>query len=220
MDKTIQEVLDEAEKQGIDENKLDDLMMAQEIKHIRRNGITFLKSDYFDEALYGIKEKVIIKYSLFDLSYIKVYTLKGEFLCKAQRVTSTHPLAYQMGEIEDVEDYKQKIEKQAKLRRKTIKAVKEHFNINDMDLLESELIKDFNKKEEVLTQKNTPIKKTSKVPKQQIEPKIKSSIVARPIFKNSYERYEWHMQNGCIGNDDRKWFSEYIKSDEYKEIYS
>ena len=92
MDKTIQEVLDEAEKQGIDENKLDDLMMAQEIKHIGRNGITFLKSDYFDEALYGIKEKVIIKYSLFDLSYIKVYTLKGEFLCKAQRVTSTHLL--------------------------------------------------------------------------------------------------------------------------------
>lgn len=219
-DKTIQEVLDEAEKQGIDENKLDDLMMAQEIKHIGRNGITFLKSDYFDEALYGIKEKVIIKYSLFDLSYIKVYTLKGEFLCKAQRVTSTHPLAYQMGEIKDVEDYKQKIEKQAKLRRKTIKAIKEHFNINDMDLLESELIKDFNKKEEVLTQTNIQMKKVLKAPKQQIEPKIKSSIVARPIFKNSYERYEWHMQNGCIGNDDRKWLSEYIKSDEYKEIYS
>ena len=125
-----------------------------------------------------------------------------------------------MGEIKDVEDYKQKIEKQAKLRRKTIKAIKEHFNINDIDLLESELIKDFNKKEEVLTQTNIPIKKTLKAPKQQIEPKIKSSIVARPIFKNSYERYEWHMQNGCIGNDDRKWLSEYIKSDEYKEIYS
>ena len=213
-------MLDEAEKQGIDENKLDDLMMAQEIKHIGRNGITFLKSDYFDEALYEIKKKVIIKYSLFDLSYIKVYTLKGEFLCKAQRVTSTHPLAYQIGEIKDVEDYKQKIEKQAKLRRKTIKAIKEHFNINNIDLLESELIKDFNKKEEVLTQTNIPIKKTLKAPKQQIEPKIKSSIAARPIFKSSYERYEWHMQNGCIGNDDRKWLSEYIKSDEYKEIYS
>lgn len=178
-DKTIQEVLDEAEKQGIDENKLDDLIMTQEF-----------------------------------------ITLKGEFLCKAQRVTSTHPLAYQMGEIKDVEDYKQKIEKQAKLRRKTIKAIKEHFNINDMDLLESELIKDFNKKEEVLTQTNIPIKKALKAPKQQIEPKIKSSIAARPIFKSSYERYEWHMQNGCIGNNDRKWLSEYIKSDEYKEIYS
>lgn len=97
--KTIKEVLDEIKKQNIDEKNLDDLMMAQEIKTIGRNGIRFLKADYFDEELYGIKEKAIIKYSLFDLSYIKVYSLKGEFICKANRVTETHPLATQMGDI-------------------------------------------------------------------------------------------------------------------------
>ena len=102
--KTIQEVIDETEKQNIDENILDDLMMAQEIKSIGRNGIRFLKSDYFDEALYGIKEKTLIKYSLFDLSYIKVYSMKGEFICKAYRVTETHPLATQMGDIKDIEE--------------------------------------------------------------------------------------------------------------------
>lgn len=176
--KTIQEVINETEKQNIDERQLDDLMMGTVIKNIGRNGIRFLKADYFDEALYGIKEKTIIKYSLFDLSYIKVFTLKGEFICKANRVTETHPLAYQMGKIKDIEDYKQKIEKQSKLRRKTIKAVKEHFNIDDIDLIEKELL--------------------------EIEPKIKTSIVARPIFKNNYERYEWHMQNGCICQEDRK----------------
>ena len=37
-DKIIQEVLNEIEKQNIDENSLDDLMMAQEIKSIGRNG--------------------------------------------------------------------------------------------------------------------------------------------------------------------------------------
>ena len=115
-------------------------MMAQEIKNIGRNGIRFLKADYFDEALYGLKEKAIIKYSLFDLSYIKVYSTKGEFICKADRVTSTHPLAMQMGDIKDIEDYKHKIEKQAKLRRKTIKAVKEHFKLSDIDLIEKELM--------------------------------------------------------------------------------
>jgi len=97
--KTIKEVLEEVEKQNIIESNLDDLMMAMEIKNIGRNGIRFLKADYFDEALYGIKEKAIIKYSLFDLSYIKVYSLKGEFICKANRVTSTHPLANQMLEL-------------------------------------------------------------------------------------------------------------------------
>ena len=49
--------------------------------------------------------------------------MKGEFICKAYRVTETHPLAHQMGDINDIEDYKQKIEKQHKLRKKTIKAV-------------------------------------------------------------------------------------------------
>ena len=44
--------------------------------------------------------------------------------------------------------------------------------------------------------------------------------LARPIFKSAYERYEWHMQNGCICQEDRTWLANYIKSDEYKEIYS
>ena len=215
--KTIQEVIDETTKQNIDENELDDLMMAQEIKSIGRNGIRFLKADYFDEALYGIKEKTIIKYSLFDLSYIKVYSMKGEFICRANRVTETHPLAMQMGDIKDIEDYKQKIEKQQKLRRKTIKAVKEHFNLEDMDYLEKELMHN------IRTPEPEPLKEITIIPKpkqeQKFEPKVKTSIVARPIFKSAYERYEWHMQNGCICPEDRTWLTNYIKSDEYKEIY-
>ena len=215
-DQTIAEVLSEIEKQNIDENTLDDLMMAQEIKSIGRNGIRFLKADYFDEALYGINEKTIIKYSLFDLSYIKVYSLKGEFLCRANRVTPTHPLAAQMGDIKDVEDYKQKIEKQAKLRRKTIKAVKEHFNINDLDILEKELISGLNFDDFYTPEDESP---QTDEKNQKFIPNIRTSVVARPIFKSNFERYEWHMQNGCITPEDRKWLKGYINSDEYNEIY-
>src|SRR5574344_782129 len=138
--KTIAQMLDLIPKQNICEEKLDDLMLAQEIKHIGRNGIRFLKADYFNDELYGIREKAIIKYNLSDLSTIKVFTLKGEYICKAKRVTETHPLANQMGDIKDIEDYKHKIEKQVKLRRKTIKAVKEHFKIEDINLIEKELM--------------------------------------------------------------------------------
>ena len=217
LDKTIQEVINETKRQNINESDLDDLMMAQEIKSIGRNGIRFLKFDYFDEALYGLKEKVIIKYSLFDLSCIKVYSFKGEFICRADRVTSTHPLAYQMGDIKDIEDYKQKIEKQAKLRRKTIKAVKEHFNLNDIDLIEKELIEIPNEKEELI--EVTLKQEDEKDVTREFTPKIKTSIVCRPTFVNNYERYEWHMQNGCINQEDREWLTNYIKSSEYKTIY-
>lgn len=212
---TIQEALDSIDKQKINEAELDDLMMAQDIKHIGRNGIRFLKSDYFDDALYGIREKVIIKYSLFDLSYIKVYSIKGEYLCKANRVTSTHPLAHYFGDIKDIEDYKQKITKQHKLRNKTLKAVKEHFGANDIELFEKELSSIPAIEEKVIEVKKI---ENSKQPK--INQKKEEEIpILRPIFKNNFERYEWHLKKGCQSQADRNWFKEFKNTNEYKEIY-
>ena len=49
------------------------------IKHIGTNGIRFLKADYFNDALYGIREKCVVKYNLNDLSYIKIYSIKVNF---------------------------------------------------------------------------------------------------------------------------------------------
>jgi putative transposase len=214
--KTIQEVLDSIPKQNICEEKLDDLMMAQEVKHIGRNGIRFLKADYFNDELYGIREKAIIKYNLSDLSYIKVYSVKGEFLCRAERVTATHPLAYQMGDIKDIEDYKQKIKKQNQLRNKTMKAVKAHFALEDIELIKTNLI------ENTLVDNNSVIKADILKPEKIKKEKPTETFVnnrPRPLFKDNYERYEWHMKNGCTSTDDRRWFEEYIKSEEYKNIY-
>ena len=214
--KTIQEMLDSIPKQKIIESELDDLMMAQEVKHIGRNGIRFLKSDYFNDVLYGIKEKAIIKYSLSDLSYIKVYSIKGEFLCRADRVTGTHPLAYHMGDIKDIEDYKRKITKQKQLRNKTIKAIKEHFSLEDIDLIKDKLLE-----AEVIETPALEVKEeivAGDVPQhEEIENYVQNR--KRPLFKENYERYEWHMKYGCIGTEDRQWLSNYIKSEEYKTLY-
>lgn len=110
-DKTIAGVLESRKQQNVDINLLDDLMLATEVKTIQRNGIRFLNCDYFDERLYGFKSKVLIKYNLFDLTSIKVFTTKGEYLCTAGRVTETHPMAKLLGTVTDFEDYKQKIVK-------------------------------------------------------------------------------------------------------------
>ncbi len=209
--KTVAEVLAEAQtEQSIDEQELDDLMMAQEVKNIGRNGIRFLKSDYFDDTLYGLRDKAIIKYSLFDLSYIKVYSLKGEFLCKAQRVMPTHPMAKHLGDIKDMEDYKQKIVKQKKLRNKTIKAFKQYFNKEDLYMIEKELVKNT----EVVDMPEAKPESPKLIPK--IKP---GQVLSRPIFKSKFERYEWHLKNGCIDKEDKKWFEEYKKSSEFAEIY-
>lgn len=205
--KTIGEVLGTVKKQNIDESKLDDLMMAQEIKTIGRNGIRFLKSDYYDDTLYGIRDKALIKYSLFDLSRIKVYSTKGEYLCTANRVMATHPMAQHLGDVKDMEDFKQKITKQKQLKRKTLNAVKEFYNLDDTKEIEKEL--------ELMSQK--PI---DEIPKLVDNVKIRANAdLARPIFSNMFERYEWHLKNGCITAEDEKWMECYKMTDEYQMIY-
>ena len=214
--KTIAQMLATIQKQNIDELQLDDLMMDTVVKHIGRNGIRFLKADYFNDALYGIRGKCVVKYSLNDLSYIKIYSMKGEFLCRADRVTATHPLAHLMGEIKDIEDYKQKIRKQKQLQNKTLKAVKQHFSLEDIDLIKSKLI------EAEIDIEEIPVIEKQEVKKEKVKVKEPENYVQnrkRPIFKDNYERYEWHMKNGCIGNEDRQWLSEYIRSEEFKIIY-
>ena len=191
-DKTIAEVLSERKRQNIDINMLDDLMLATEVKTIQRNGIRFLNCDYFDERLYGFKSKVLIKYNLFDLTKIKVFTPKGEYLCTAERVTETHPMAKLLGNVKDYEDYKQKIVKQRQLKKKTVESVKKYLEVEDIKLLETQM-------EPVEIQ--TPFKSDSKR--------------VQTLFKNNSEKYEYLVAN----DPNNSWIAEFKKTKEYKLLY-
>lgn len=194
-DKTIAEVLENRKRQNIDINLLDDLMLATEVKTIQRNGIRFLNCDYFDERLYGLKSKVLIKYNLFDLTSIKVYTTKGEYLCTAQRVTETHPMAKLLGTVTDFEDYKQKIVKQRKLHKKTINSVKEYLSNDEVKYLETKMLEE----------------NSSSI---QTEFKVRSKGVQK-IFKNNSEKYEYLIKN----NPDDKWIENFKQTKEYQLLY-
>lgn len=206
--RSIKEKLDSIERQAINPRELDDLMLAQEIKTIASQGIRFLKADYYNDALYGLRQKVIIKYSLFDLSYINVYTTSCKFLCRADRITLTHPLAHYTGEVKDIEDYKQKIQKQKQLKNKTIKACKEFLNIEDLEILEYTLEE---KEEEILPLSTVPKIEVKKEKPEKYNPAVK------PLFKTSRERYEYLMKHGCTCNEDRIWLKTYKESKEYKQ---
>ena len=194
-DKTIAEVLESRKRQNIDINLLDDLMLATEVKTIQRNGIRFLNCDYFDERLYGFKSKVLIKYNFFDLTNIKVYTTKWEYLCTAERVTETHPMAKLLGSVTDFEDYKQKIVKQRKLHKKTINAVKSYLSEDETKFLETNM----------LEENSNPV---------QTEFKERSKCVQK-IFKNNLEKYEYLIKN----NPNDKWIEKFKQTKEYKLLY-
>ena len=189
---TIAEVLENRKKQNIDKSLLDDLMLATEVKTIQRNGVRFLNCDYFDERLYGLRGKVLVKYNLFDLTNVKIFTPKGEYLCTAERVTETHPMAKILGTVEDLEDYKQKIQKQQKLRRKTINSVKQYLSNEEVKFIEQKMDE----------------------PKE-VEFKPHSNSL-QTLFKNNSEKYEYLIKN----DPNNPWISEFKKTKEYELLYA
>lgn len=195
-DKTVAEVLEERKRQNIDINTLDDLMLATEVKTIQRNGIRFLNCDYFDERLYGFKSKVIIKYNLFDLTSIKVYTPKGEYLCTAERVTETHPMAKLLGDVKDYEDYKQKIVRQRQLKKKTIDSVKKYLQFEDIKLLETQVGQ---------SDSHLPLQSPFKTDSKRVQ----------TLFKNNSEKYEYLIKN----DPNNSWITEFKNTKEYKLLY-
>ena len=204
---TIAEVLENRKKQNIDTSLLDDLMLATEVKTIQRNGVRFLNCDYFDERLYGLRGKVLVKYNLFDLTNVKVYTPKGEYLCTAERVTETHPMAKILGTVEDLEDYKQKIQKQQKLKRKTINSVKKLLTNDEIKLIEAR-----SNQEELENSNN--FQKEFK-PRSNGVQKINNGEKSLPIFKNNSEKFEYLIKH----NPSDTWIAEFKQTKEYKLLY-
>ena len=193
--KTIAEVLEERKRQNINPDTLDDLMLATEVKTIQRNGVRFLGCDYFDERLYGFKSKVLIKYNLFDLTKIKVFTPKGEYLCTAERVTETNPMAKLLGDVKDYEDYKQKIVRQKQLKKKTVNAVKNYFSTEEIKYLETKM------DEEISPPVQTSFKESSKA--------------VQALFKNNSQKYEYLIKH----DPTNPWIGEFKQTKEYRLLY-
>ena len=209
--KTIQEMLDSVQKQNINPQVLDDLMMKTECRTINRHGITFLNMHYRSEAIIGIRDKVNIRYSLFDLSKIHVYSTKGEFLCIAHRVQKVHPMAGVLGTVKEMEEYKYQYQKQQQLKHRLIKQVKKTFPKEEIQLLEieAEPVLEIEELEQQIEEK--PKKERKRTPREQ--------QMNRPFFNSNYEKFEWLMSNGTTNQEDRKWLVSYMKSDEYINIY-
>ncbi len=208
--KSIQEMLNGVQKQDIDKNILNDLMMKTEVRTINKHGITFLGLHYRSEILLDLRESVFIRYSLFDLSKIHVYSMKGEFLCVARQVEKVHPMANHLGTVHDMEEFKQKIQKQKRQLNKAKKEFIKYFPKEKAEVLEIETpqesiieLEQFEPKETICERKLTP----------------REIQMNRPFFNSDYEKFEWLMSNGTTNQEDRKWLVNYMRSDEYINLY-
>ena len=208
---TIKEVLNTVQRQDIDKNILNDLMMKTEARTINKHGITFLNMHYRSDVILDLRDKVYIRDSLFDLSKIYVYSTKGEFLCIAHRVQKVHPMANVLGSVKDIEEYKQAYKKQQKQFNKAKKEFLKYFPQDREEVLENEPEDTIIEVE----QKNEIKEKT----KRERKLTLREQQMNRPFFNSNSEKYEWLMNNGCANPEDRKWITNFIRSDEYLNLY-
>lgn len=207
--KTIGEVLESGKCcSGVNISKLDDLMMVTEIKRIGRNGIRFLKSDYYDESLYGLRTHVVIKYSLFDLSQIKVYSTNGKFLCIAKRLEPINPLANHIGDAKDMEELKQRLKQQKQLEKQTVKSY-----ISEIKKTQK-LLPVFDNHDDYDEFKSLEDKKLAVSVMNDAEQKENNII-----FTNNYERYEYLKCKDKLSAEEIEWLNSYENSEEYRLIY-
>src|SRR5574344_700352 len=206
--KTIKECLNSVQKQNINVQRLDDLMMKTEGRTINKHGITFLNMHYRSEAILGIRDKVNIRYSLFDLSKVNVYSKKGEFLCVAHRVQKVHPMARVLGTVKDMEEYKYQYEKQQKNKNRLVKQIKKTFPKEELQVLDivpepTLEIEQFEPEKMAREHKLTPREKQ----------------MNKPMFDSDFEKYERLINNGCPNPEDSKWLADSIRRSEYNNLY-
>ena len=116
--KTIGEVFNEGRGDGVDPDLLNDLMMVQAIRTVGRNGIRLFSQWYYSEELTGLKDDVVVKYSLTDIFKVKIYSQKSEFICTAEAIEEIHPMAEYLGTAKDVYSYKRALKAKKKIEQK------------------------------------------------------------------------------------------------------
>ncbi len=191
---------------GVDEKELRHLMMSMDIKTINRNGVKFMGRNYYDEALYGRKHRVRIKYDLEDLSSILIYEPDGaKLICKAEPLKPVHPMAI-LGTKDDMAHLKEGIKRNRALMAGTKKAARE-FVANAPDLIElpETLTPALSQRERGKTEAALPLTRAeaehieaeaSKMKVLELKPKEPD-----PILDGIWERYEKLLERECQGEE-------------------
>lgn len=123
-DMTINEYATKHKGNGVNPDLLDELMMSSVIRTARRNTIKLFNQEYETTALYGKTGKFVVKYSYFDISKIKIYSLKGEYIGEAKAVQSIKPFAKYSDNPSDLYHLKMELKKQKEQLKTSINRTK------------------------------------------------------------------------------------------------
>jgi len=238
------EIFETGKGPGVDPAELVYLMMPREIKRITRNGIDLFGCYWFNEALYGLRDHVVVKYSLSDLS--KIYCFHdNEFLCTLEPRPKTHPMASESGTPKDMEDVKRMIAQKRNLKKQTVKLYK-MLGRKAESLPWKEIVQEIpdviETIEKIEAEKPRPkmispfIDEPEISIKEEDQPPDKKEVIIDPrsglsrpgdgsIFEVELQRYDWYWDiekkmPGILNDADWEWIKEYEASEQWRRIYS
>lgn len=119
-------------------------------------------------------------------------------------------MANVLGTVKDMEEYKQQYQKQQRQFKKAKKEFLKYFPTEKAEVLEIEGVN-----EEPMIEIEAVIEK----PKRERKLTPREQQMNKPIFTSNYEKYEWLMTHGTTNPDERKWLADYMRSDEYYNLY-
>jgi putative transposase len=199
---------------GVDPKPLCFLMMKAEVKGIRRKRLTFDGFDWEGECLYGIKSRVIVKYSLSDWNQMYVYDLKEQFLGTVEPVDYTGPRDYAAAKriIAERRSLLRRTRRCSSMAKEASPEVIDLISRKNPDMLEYIMA------EEAKKPKATNISPFIDTPAEtdtRLVPAASGQTEApaeakRPWFYNDYDKHDWLIAHPEENTDpDRQWDEEF-----------
>jgi putative transposase len=235
--KTIGEIFNGGKGPGVDVAALDDLMLAHEVKTIGPRGIRFLNADYYDDALFGLREKAIVKYSIADLTSVRVYDMEGHPLCTAKRFDAVDGFAAQLGSAKDLAEVRHLQNKQKSLMKATMRVAmetKELLHEQKKALPWADIIEAVPRVVERLEKANIELPAyKEQIPEEAVRhepalltgaqpdametpvppPSVEKPV--RPSFHSDTDKYLWLAEHGPEEGDE-EWIEGFKASDSYR----
>jgi putative transposase len=236
---TRQQVFDAGRGPGVDMESLNYLMLSMEARNIGRNGIRFLGRNYWNENLYGLKDKAVIRYDFLNLSHIFVYDRDGGYLGRADRVEKVHP-QWRLSDnpMESLAEIKEGIKLRHRLTKETKNVVRlavagkqrekidalpwdEMLGINPdlpeiVERVEDEAIAELEEAEQEIRKNVERIEDSAAPVLETVRPK-------ELPWDRCYERYEWLLKQPELTDEQRAWMEEYtsgrLEPGEYEAMY-
>jgi putative transposase len=121
---TIAECFARGKGAGVCEDLLNDFIMAQDVRTVTKDGIRMFNTFYWCDEILGIKDKVTVRYSLFDLTKLKVFSMKGIYIGTAKTRTLVHGMAAELGTEIDYTTFKTELKAQKDRKKAHLTGVK------------------------------------------------------------------------------------------------